>query len=210
MRKQLVVVLRFFCLLLVVASSGTMGFASTPKYDYPTHLSVLGEQSAAITQAIPELTPTDLQPSLVALFDSLVQTKSSESHVCANAPPRLDNQADTCLIPLQPADATAFSIGQNGQLVAAEGAEALAAGRLSSLFDTAGGLKGINTNVTAEEFSANLQANGYTLKISPNGTNVLTNGNGSTYSIYTRSSTGASGAQYFGPNGQSLKFNLGQ
>jgi filamentous hemagglutinin len=82
-----------------------------------------------------------------------------------------------------------------------------------SLYDATGGLKGLNTNLTADEFSANLQANGYTAT-GTTGTNgsvtVLQNGRGSTYTIYTRSSTGDMGAQYIGPNGQFLKYNLGQ
>jgi len=39
-------------------------------------------------------------------------------------------------------------------------------------------------------------------------TTVLTNGQ-STYTIYTRTTTGAPGAQYFGPNGVSVKYSLG-
>jgi hypothetical protein len=79
--------------------------------------------------------------------------------------------------------------------------------------DTSGGLKGVNTNVSASDFAANLEANGYTATTT-NGTNgpvtILQNGQGSTYTIYTRSSTGVSGAQYIGPNGQIVKFNLGK
>lgn len=83
-------------------------------------------------------------------------------------------------------------------------------GKVSSVYDTSGGLKGIKTDVTANEFSANLKANGYTARTYPNGTTVLNNGKGSEYSIYTRTSTGQSGAEYKGPNGQFLKYNLGQ
>ena len=82
-----------------------------------------------------------------------------------------------------------------------------------STLDTAGGLKGINTNVTADEFSANLQSNGYTattLTGSNGPVTVLQNGQGSTYTVYTRTSTGESGAQYIGPNGQVLNYNLGR
>lgn len=84
-----------------------------------------------------------------------------------------------------------------------------------SLYDATGGLKGLNTNVNGGEFSANLQANGYTAT-QTTGTNgpvtVLQNGQGSTWTIYTRSSsiTGDTGAQFIGPNGQFLKYNLGQ
>ena len=82
-----------------------------------------------------------------------------------------------------------------------------------SLYDATGGLKGLNTNVTGNEFSANLQANGYTATqtTGANGpVTVLRNGQGSTWTIYTRSSTGDTGAQFIGPNGQFLKYNLGQ
>lgn len=81
-----------------------------------------------------------------------------------------------------------------------------------SLYDATGGLKGLNTDVTADEFSANLQANGYsaTETMGTNGpVTVLQNGQGSTWTIYTRSSTGDMGAQFIGPNGQFLKYNLG-
>jgi RHS repeat-associated protein len=92
------------------------------------------------------------------------------------------------------------------------GAEGPAQGPYS-LWDTSGGLKGINTNVTADEFSANLQANGYgaTNTMGSNGpVTVLTDAEGSTYTTYTRTSTDASGAQYTGPDGQFLKYNLAQ
>jgi RHS repeat-associated protein len=81
----------------------------------------------------------------------------------------------------------------------------------SSKWDISGGLKAINTDVTADEFAANLQANGYAAKttMGNNGpVTVLNNGQGSTYTIYTRTSTGGSGVQYIGPNGQFLKYNL--
>jgi RHS repeat-associated protein len=56
------------------------------------------------------------------------------------------------------------------EIAAAEGLTATAEGATAatdvvgpySTWDTSGGLKGINTNVTADEFSANLQSNGYT------------------------------------------------
>jgi filamentous hemagglutinin len=80
-----------------------------------------------------------------------------------------------------------------------------------SLYDTSGGMKGINTDVTAGEFSSTLQSNGYTATNSLGGNgpvSVLQNGD-STYTIYTRTSTGSSGASYVGPAGQTAKFNLG-
>ncbi|MEN3931815.1 hypothetical protein WJT86_12240, partial [Microvirga sp. W0021] len=70
----------------------------------------------------------------------------------------------------------------------------------------------ISTNVTASEFQANLLANGYSIignGISKNGANVQLSNGISTYSIYTRTSTGSSGAQYWGPGGQEIKFSLG-
>jgi len=80
-----------------------------------------------------------------------------------------------------------------------------------SKWDTSGGLKGVNTDVTPAEFGASLQSNGYTATTTA-GTNgsvtVYQNGT-STYTVYTRSSTGQSGAQYIGPNGM-IKFNLGK
>lgn len=81
-----------------------------------------------------------------------------------------------------------------------------------SKWDVSGGLKGIQTDVTASEFISNLEANGFTstVKTGTNGSvTILQNGNGSTYTVYTRSSTASSGAQYFGPNGKIIKYNLG-
>jgi RHS repeat-associated protein len=79
--------------------------------------------------------------------------------------------------------------------------------------DTSGGWKGINSSVTADEFIANLQAQGYTARSTTSNTGpvtVLENGQGSTYTVYTRESTGESGAQYVGPIGPRLKYNLGR
>ncbi len=68
----------------------------------------------------------------------------------------------------------------------------------------------VNTNLTATEFQANLVANGYSVTSQGTGKNgdytVLTKGS-STYTLYTRSSTGQAGGQFFGPNG-SVKFSL--
>jgi hypothetical protein len=69
----------------------------------------------------------------------------------------------------------------------------------------------VQTNVTVREFQANLIANGYSVVSQATGTNpvtVLSNGS-STYTIYTRTSTGSSGAQYIGPDGNRVKFSLG-
>lgn len=121
---------------------------------------------------------------------------------------------DAAMIPLALAgpegDAIDAGILLDKALASWEGEGGALGPRISSTWDASGGLKGIKTDVTAEEFSANLQANGYTARTAQNGATILENGQGSTYSIYTRTSTGQSGAEYFGPNGQSLKFNLGQ
>ena len=70
----------------------------------------------------------------------------------------------------------------------------------------------VQTNVTKTDFQANLLQNGYNIVKQTNGSNgpvtILSNGQ-STYTIYTRTSTGQSGAQYFGPDGNSVKFSLG-
>ncbi|WP_231663616.1 DUF637 domain-containing protein, partial [Ralstonia solanacearum] len=69
----------------------------------------------------------------------------------------------------------------------------------------------VETDVTAQQFQANLMSNGYSVMNQGTGKNgaftVLSNGT-STYTIYTRSSTGAAGVQYFGPGGKSAKFSL--
>ena len=83
-----------------------------------------------------------------------------------------------------------------------------------SLCSATGGFKGLATNLSADEFSANLQANGFTATqiMGTNGSvTVLDNGQGSIYTVYTRSSTEVSGAQYIGPNfsiNGLVKYNL--
>jgi RHS repeat-associated protein len=82
--------------------------------------------------------------------------------------------------------------------------------KASSVWDTSGGLKGIVTDVTSSDFIANLKANGYTERtaMGKNGpVTILENGQGSTYTVYTRKSTKWAGVQYVGPNGL-LKYNL--
>ncbi len=82
-----------------------------------------------------------------------------------------------------------------------------------SLYEAAGGLKGLRTNLSAPEFISNLKSNGYTAteRMGTNGpVTVLQNGNGSTWTIYTRRSTREVGAEFFGPNGQRVKYNLGE
>jgi RHS repeat-associated protein len=79
--------------------------------------------------------------------------------------------------------------------------------------DSSGGRKGINTNVTPDQFIKNLLAQGYVAR-TVQGTNgpatILQNGQGSTYTVYTRTTTGAPGVQYSGPIGQSSKYRLGE
>jgi filamentous hemagglutinin len=69
----------------------------------------------------------------------------------------------------------------------------------------------VQTDVTAEQFQSNLMSNGYSVTSQGTGKNgaftVLSDGS-STYTVYTRSSTGSAGAQYFGPGGASVKFSL--
>lgn len=68
----------------------------------------------------------------------------------------------------------------------------------------------VRTNVTAVEFQENLIASGYkVIGESAKGVIRLTK-DGAAYTIYTRSSTGMPGAQYFGPAGKTIKYSLGQ
>lgn len=77
--------------------------------------------------------------------------------------------------------------------------------------NTTGKYLNVDTDLTPQQFQANLMSNGYS--VTSQGTNkngpftVLNNGS-STYTIYTRSSTGGAGVQYFGPGGTSGKFSL--
>jgi hypothetical protein len=66
----------------------------------------------------------------------------------------------------------------------------------------------VQTNVGAQEFQSNLLANGYNIVKQTDGATILTNGT-STYTIYTRTSTGLPGAQFFGGDGSIVKFSLG-
>jgi filamentous hemagglutinin len=85
-----------------------------------------------------------------------------------------------------------------------------------SLYDTSitnpGSVLNVQTNVTAQDFQSTLIDNGYYVTRQDIGTNgsftVMSNGSGSTYTIYTRTSTAQVGAQYLGPTGTSTKFNL--
>ncbi|MGC4029458.1 MAG: RHS repeat-associated core domain-containing protein [Steroidobacteraceae bacterium] len=86
-----------------------------------------------------------------------------------------------------------------------------AKGAQFSLYDATGGLKGLRTNLSGPEFVSNLKASGYTAteRVGTNGpVTVLQNGNGSTWTVYTRTSTGDAGAEFFGANGQHVKYNL--
>jgi hypothetical protein len=85
-----------------------------------------------------------------------------------------------------------------------------------SLWDTSSTRPGSVTNVTNDitvgNFLSNLFASGYSVYRQIAGKNgpvtVLNNGAGSTYSVYTRSSTEQTGAEFKGPDGQSVKINL--
>jgi hypothetical protein len=91
------------------------------------------------------------------------------------------------------------------------GAEGPAQGPYSSLIDiTESNSKFTNfgTNVTSDEFKSALMLNGYQITSQSGSATVLSDGE-SLYTIYTRTSTGQAGAQYWGPNGIILKFSLG-
>ncbi|MFG1400279.1 hypothetical protein, partial [Roseixanthobacter pseudopolyaromaticivorans] len=83
----------------------------------------------------------------------------------------------------------------------------------SSLYDTSITRAGsqylnVQTDVGAAEFQKNLVSNGYNfVKRSP-GATILNNGT-NTWTIYTRTSTGVPGAQFFGGNGSIVKYSLG-
>jgi len=81
----------------------------------------------------------------------------------------------------------------------------------TSKWDTSGGMKGVNTNLSPGEFGANLEANGFkaTSTMGSNGPVTVYQKGGDTYTVYTRTSTGDSGVHYRGPNG-SAKYNLGR
>ena len=94
--------------------------------------------------------------------------------------------------------------------IAAESAEMV--GEYSSVTDITTGNSVLNTstNVGSAEFQANLQANGCAVTESGrNSATVLSNGDGSTYSFYTRNLTGSYGVQHTGTDGQVLKYSLG-
>lgn len=86
-------------------------------------------------------------------------------------------------------------------------------GRTSSLYDTSITRAGsqylnVQTDVGAAEFQQNLISNGYNAVKQSEGATILNNGT-NTFTIYTRTSTGAPGAQFFGGNGSIVKYSLG-
>ena len=94
---------------------------------------------------------------------------------------------------------------------ASEGAEGITEGA-SSLYDTSITSRGsqflnVQTNVGAQEFQSTLISNGFSIQTTGESATILSNGE-STYTIYTRASTGLPGAQFFGDGG-SIKFSLG-
>ncbi len=86
-------------------------------------------------------------------------------------------------------------------------------GTNSSLYDTSitnAGSQYLNvrTDVGAAEFQRNLMSNGYNIIKQTDGVTVLNNGT-NTWTIYSRTSTGGAGAQFFGVDGSSVKYSLG-
>jgi hypothetical protein len=85
--------------------------------------------------------------------------------------------------------------------------------RTSSLYDTSITRAGsqylnVQTDVGMAEFQQNLISNGFNVAKQTPGTTVLNNGV-DTWTVYTRTSTGAPGAQFFGGNGSIIKYSLG-
>jgi hypothetical protein len=64
------------------------------------------------------------------------------------------------------------------------------------------------TNVGAAEFQENLISNGYNVMNQSEGATVLDDGT-NIWTIYTRTSVGVPGAQFFGGNGSVVKYSLG-
>ncbi|MFM0420057.1 hypothetical protein [Paraburkholderia aromaticivorans] len=69
----------------------------------------------------------------------------------------------------------------------------------------AGGVRG---DAETAVFRCGFEFFGASQGTNKNGAFTVLNNGSSTYTIYTRSSTGAAGAQYFGPAGTSGKFSL--
>jgi RHS repeat-associated protein len=73
-------------------------------------------------------------------------------------------------------------------------------------------LSNARTNMGSQEFQSNLISSGYRIVKQEVGSNgpvtVLSNGS-SAWTIYTRTSTGQNGAQFFGSGGNSVKYSLG-
>jgi RHS repeat-associated protein len=109
-----------------------------------------------------------------------------------------------------------MSVPLVGAGAAAEGAVPAAESALngaSSLYDTSitrasSQYLNVQTDVGAAEFQQNLVSNGYNVVKQSPGAAILNNGT-NTWNIYTRTSTGAPGAQFFGGNGSIVKYSLG-
>ncbi|MDD4913966.1 MAG: hypothetical protein PHW13_02860, partial [Methylococcales bacterium] len=107
--------------------------------------------------------------------------------------------------------------GYAGGYAAATGSQTGITQGAYSLYDTSitsAGSKNLNvsSNVTAANFQYNLISNGYIIVsdgVNRNGQFSVLSNDASTYTIYTRTSTGSSGAQYIGFNGNIIKYSLG-
>lgn len=93
------------------------------------------------------------------------------------------------------------------------GAELLTENVAASLYDTSITRAGsqylnVQTDVGAQQFQQNLISNGYNVVTQNAGSTVLNNGT-NVWTIYTRTSTGMPGAQFFGGNGSIIKYSLG-
>jgi hypothetical protein len=103
-----------------------------------------------------------------------------------------------------------------GAVGVAQGITGLSTAATSSLWDTSATLAGsrytnVATNVSAQDFGANLVSNGFQMTTRPSGAMVFTNGGQTTYTIYTATSTGGPSAQVFNSTlGQIvIKYRLG-
>jgi hypothetical protein len=107
----------------------------------------------------------------------------------------------------------AGTLATEGLAAAEGGGAALEGAGASSLYDTSITRAGsqylnVQTDVGAQGFQSNLISNGYSIVNQTPGATILNNGT-NTWTIYTRTSTGMPGAQFFGQNGSIIKYSLG-
>jgi RHS repeat-associated protein len=217
-------------------NSGFSSSSAQPAWTSTVGLNSLAQDNAQAGGGLPPtvyLTSSDILTSYAAgAANSVAQTAVNLAYYAVDAvsmgdfgqmtggPPRVQLFTPTSnyfasegAATIQGVSTVAGAAGLGGALAGGTAASDAATLAPFSTYDTSitsAGSRYLNvqTNVTAQEFTSNLLANGYSISEMSGGVKILNSGS-STYTLYSRTSTGLPGAQYFAPNGNSIKFSLG-